>query len=119
MNKIILSGLLIFGGITWGYAGSVAEYLEGVEQANQQYQQNTRQFFRHLDPQQQKFSMEQQVQYCDMVQTYINQLYAVVLENQGVFKSQKKYSKQEVILDVTSRREMQILKKYGVVCHLE
>ena len=105
-------------GMNTAYAGSVESYIHMLEQANQRYQQSSRQFFNTLNPQQQGFNAAQQAQYCRLLQSYVNDVYAAVLANQNVLK-QKKYNKADVIAEIEGKREIQALKKYAVKCQLE
>ena len=118
MNKLILSFMLGLGISTAGFAGSVEQYVKMVDEANRQFQQHNRQFLRALDPQQTAFTGAQQQQYCTIVQAYVDGLYVAVERNADIFKSQKAYSKADVIDEVLSKREMQTLQRYGVKCQL-
>ena len=49
------------------YAASAEQYVLAVEEINAQYKQDTRQFLRGLNPQQQGFNPQQQQQFCGIV----------------------------------------------------
>ena len=118
MNKLLLSlGLAL--GIGMVSAGSVEQYVQMVGTANSQFQKSSRSFFNALDPQQKAFNGQQQRQYCQIVQHYVDDLYQAVEKNLDIFRSQKAYSKGDVINEVLSKREMQTLAHYGVKCELK
>ena len=118
MNKLLLSlGLAL--GIGTVSAGSVERYVQMVNTANSQFQKSSRSFFNALDPQQRAFNGHQQQQYCQIVQHYVDDLYQAVEQNLDIFRSQKAYTKADVIDEVLSKREMQTLGQYGVKCQLK
>lgn len=119
MNKFMLNSILLLGISTASMAGSVEQYVKMVGMANSQFQKNSRSFFNALDPQQQAFSIQQQQQYCQLVQDYVDDLYTAVEQNLDIFRSQKAYTKADVINEVLSKREMQTLAQYGVKCQLK
>ena len=119
MGRFILSMILGVMLNTTVLAGSVEQYVKMVGDANSQFQRNSRGFFNVLNPQQQAFTEPQQQQYCRIVQDYVNALYHAVENNSGIFKSQKMYSKADVIDEVLSKREMQTLQQHGVKCELK
>ena len=88
------------------YAASAEQYVLAVEEINAQYKQDTRQFLRGLNPQQQGFNPQQQQQFCGIVSRYVDRLYQDI-------------NKQDVIQQVSTSKEMQLLKKYQVNCDLK
>lgn len=119
MNKLILSSILCLGVSSSLMAGSVEQYVKMVGTANSQFQQSSRHFFNALNPQQKAFTSQQEQQYCQIVQQYVDHLYGAVEKNLDIFRSQKTYSKADVINEVLSKREMQTLAQYGVSCSLK
>ncbi len=73
MKKILL-GLWILGCGENVLAASAAEYVQSVEQINADYQKESRQFLKGLNPQQQGFSASQNQQFCAIVQRYVDRL---------------------------------------------
>lgn len=119
MNKLILSSILCLAVSSSLMAGSVEQYVKMVGTANSQFQKSSRSFFNALNPQQNAFNPQQQHQYCQIVQQYVDHLYTAVEQNLDIFRSQKAYSKADVINEVLSKREMQTLQQYGVTCLLK
>ena len=119
MGRLIFVGVLILVMNTTSSAGSVEQYVKMVGDANSQFQKASRGFFNALNPQQNAFSQKQQQQYCQIVQHYVDGLYAAVESNLNIFKSQKAYTKTDVIQEVLAKREMQTLGQYGVKCELK
>jgi hypothetical protein len=119
MNKLILGSIFFLGISSATMAGSVEQYVKMVGSANSDFQQSSRSFFKALNPQQSTFSAQQQQQYCQIVQHYVDDLYGAVEKNLDIFRSQKAYTKADVIHEVLSKREMQTLAQYGVECELK
>ena len=118
MKKIIYAILL--SGIGFNlYAASAEQYVLAVNDINEKYKKDTRQFFMSLDPQQQGFTSLQQAQYCGIVQVYVNDLYSAADENRAfIDREYRNMNKQDVVQQVMASKEMQLLKKYNVQCTL-
>ncbi|AVH14430.1 hypothetical protein CTZ23_09130 [Acinetobacter indicus] len=115
--KKLWMGILLWGSLSVVQAASVEQYVLAVEQINQSYKQQTRQFLKGLNPQQSGFSPAQQQQFCGIVQNYIDQLYSAADENRAYLDPQyRNMTKQDVAQQVYSSKEMQMLKKYQVNC---
>lgn len=102
------------------HAGSIEQYVQSVEAIKDTYRQETRAFFNGLDPYQKGFSQVQQEQFCGIVRKYVDGLYQAADENRAFLD--KQYSgliKQDVIQQVETSKEMQMLKKYNVKCDLK
>ena len=119
MKKILLAVLLLGCGVN-GFTASAVEYVEAVEQINTDYQKESRQFLKALNPQQQGFTASQQQQFCAIVQRYVDRLYQAADQNRAYLDRQfQNVGKQEVILQVKSSKEMQLLKRHHVNCNLQ
>lgn len=119
MKKILL-GLWILGCGGNVLAASAVEYVQSVEQINADYQKESRQFLKGLNPQQQGFSASQNQQFCAIVQRYVDRLYKAADQNRAYLDRQyQNVGKQDVILQVKSSKEMQLLKRYNVDCNLQ
>src|SRR5574344_450312 len=93
------------------YAASAEQYVLAVEEINAQYKQDTRQFLRGLNPQQ---------QFCGIVSRYVDRLYQAADENRAYLdRRYQNINKQDVIQQVSTSKEMQLLKKYQVNCDLK
>ena len=102
------------------YAASAEQYVLAVEEINMQYKQDTRQFLRGLNPQQQGFNPQQQQQFCGIVSRYVDRLYQAADENRAYLdRRYQNINKQDVIQQVSTSKEMQLLKKYQVNCDLK
>lgn len=100
-------------------AASAIEYIEAVERINADYKKESRQFLSGLNPQQQGFSPEQNAKFCAIVGHYVDRLYQAADQNRAYLDRQfQNMSKQDVITEVKSSKEMQLLKRYQVDCHL-
>ena len=102
MKKILL-GICLLG---WNYAvfaASAVEYVDAVERINTDYKKESRQFLGGLNPQQQGFSAAQNSHFCS---AYLDRQF-------------QKITKQDVIIEVKSSKEMQLLKRYQVDCYLQ
>lgn len=119
MKKILFSLLLLGFGLNEVTAGT-AEYVQAVEQINADYQTESRQFLRALNPQQQGFTVSQNQQFCGIVQRYVDRLYQAADQNRAYLGRQfQNLNKQDVIQQVKSSKEMQLLKRYHVECHVQ
>ncbi|WP_180003002.1 MULTISPECIES: hypothetical protein [unclassified Acinetobacter] len=118
MKNMILAACLL-GLATNIAAASAEQYVIAVNDINEKYKTDVRQFFSQLDPQQQGFKADQQVKYCSIVQTYVNDLYRAADENRAFLdREYRNMNKQDVIQQVIASKEMQLLKKYNVQCTL-
>ncbi|WP_180152675.1 MULTISPECIES: hypothetical protein [unclassified Acinetobacter] len=118
MKNMILAACLL-GLVTNIAAASAEQYVIAVNDINEKYKTDVRQFFSQLDPQQQGFKADQQVKYCGIVQTYVNDLYRAADENRAFLdREYRNMNKQDVIQQVIASKEMQLLKKYNVQCAL-
>lgn len=98
---------------------SVEDYVVTVDKINRNYKADIRQFFSQLNPQQTSFTAEQQMQYCGIMGRYVDQLYIAADKNRSSLDAQyRNLTKQDVIQQVMSSKEMMILKKYNVQCNL-
>ena len=103
-----------------GVFASVEQYVAAVEKISNQYKQETRNFFSGLDARQSNFTAQQQVQFCGIVGDYVERLYQAVDQNRGALDRQfRQMTKQDVIDQVMSSKEMLIMKKYNVQCELK
>lgn len=118
MKNMILAACLL-GLATNIAAASAEQYVIAVNDINEKYKTDVRQFFSQLDPQQQGFKADQQVKYCGIVQAYVNDLYRAADENRAFLdREYRNMNKQDVIQQVIASKEMQLLKKYNVQCAL-
>lgn len=119
MKKILL-GMCLLG---WSYgifAASAVEYIEAIERINADYKKESRQFLSGLNPQQQGFSPEQNAKFCGIVGRYVDRLYQAADQNRPYLDRQfQNMSKQDVIVEVKSSKEMQLLKRYQVDCDFQ
>lgn len=98
---------------------SVEDYVVTVDKINRNYKADIRQFFAQLNPQQTNFTAEQQMRYCGIMGRYVDQLYIAADKNRSSLDAQyRNLTKQDVIQQVMSSKEMMILKKYNVQCNL-
>lgn len=116
--KKILFYLLMAGCFTSNAAfASVEQYVAAVEKTSTQYKQDTRNFFSSLDARQSSFTPEQQTKFCAIVDTYIQKLYQAADQNRESLDRQfRQMTKQDVINQVMSSKEMFVLKKYNLQC---
>lgn len=118
--KKLWMGILLWGSLSVVQAASVEQYVLAVEQINQSYKQQTRQFLKGLNPQQSGFSPAQQQQFCGIVSRYVDRLYQAADENRAYLdRRYQNINKQDVIQQVSTSKEMQLLKKYQVNCDLK
>ena len=101
------------------WAASAEQYVQTVEKINENYQQDTRNFFNTLDPMQRGFTAEQQAVFCKILSKYADDLYQAADSNRAYLDKQyANISKKDVIVQVLSSKEMQMLKRYNVQCNL-
>lgn len=119
MKKVILAFCLMGVVMQGVFAASAEQYVLSVNDINEKYKKDVRAFLGNLDPQQSGFTVSQQAQFCGIVGTYVNDLYRAADENRDFLDRQyRNMTKQDVIQQVLSSREMQLLKKYNVQCSL-
>ncbi|GJC30595.1 MULTISPECIES: hypothetical protein [unclassified Acinetobacter] len=120
MKKYIYLCLILGMSLPNVYAASAEQYVLAVEEINTQYKQDIRQFLRGLNPQQQGFNSQQQQQFCGIVSRYVDRLYQAADENRAYLdRRYQNINKQDVIQQVSTSKEMQLLKKYQVNCDLK
>lgn len=121
MKKIIWVGIVLgLVAAQHAVAGSAVDYVIAVENINEQYKKDSRQFFASLNPQQSGFTAQQQAQFCQILWKYANGLYAAADENRAFLdREYRQISKVQVIDQVLMSKEMQMLKKYNVQCDLK
>lgn len=118
-NKLRCLAALLFTVSCGSAFASVEDYVVTVDKINRNYKADIRQFFSQLNPQQTSFTVEQQTRYCAIVGRYVDQLYTAADKNRGSLDAQyRNLTKQDVIQQVMSSKEMMILKKYNVQCNL-
>lgn len=119
--KKILCALLGLGCFVSAHtSASVEQYVASVEKISQLYKQETRSFFNRLDTQQTRFSTQQQLEFCGIVRNYVDQLYRAADQNRASLDLKfRQITKQDVIQQVMSSKEMLILKKYNIQCDLK
>ena len=120
MKKILLAlSVLGYVELNTAFAG-VEQYVAAVDQISEQYKQESRNFFSSLNAQQTSFTPQQQTQYCAIVGSYIDRLYQAADQNREALDRQfRQMTKQDVIHQVMSSKEMLILKKYNIQCDLK
>ncbi|MBJ9984527.1 hypothetical protein IAE19_03620 [Acinetobacter sp. S40] len=119
MKKItLLLSLVILGQSV--LAAPPERYIRSVEKISNSYNTDMRNFLRSLNPQQTQFTPAQQTQFCGIVNQYVQDLYQVNDQyRQDLPLSYAKMTKQDFINQVLASKEMQILKKYNIQCHLQ
>lgn len=107
----------LFSSSSW--SASAEEYVVAVEKINQNYKNELRAFYGKLSPQAQGFTASQQQQYCSMMNRYVDQLYLAADQNRMYLDRQyRSLTKQDVISEVMSSKEVKMLKRYNVSCQL-
>ena len=120
MKKILFCLLVLGCSASGSVFASVEQYVAAVEKISDQYKQETRKFFSGLDARQSNFTPQQQVQLCGIVGDYVERLYQAADQNRGALERQfRQMTKQDVIDQVMSSKEMLILKKYNVQCEFK
>ncbi len=119
MKRFIFAVFALGLGVQLASAASAEQYVLAVQQINESYKKDTRDFFNTLNPMQQGFSGAQQAKFCRIVSQYADNLYQAAHENRAYLDRQYAgITKQDVIKQVMSSKEMQMLKKYNVQCDL-
>lgn len=119
MKRFIFAVFALGFGAQLASAASAEQYVLAVQQINESYKKDTRDFFNTLNPMQQGFSSVQQAKFCGIVSQYADNLYQAANENRAYLDRQYAgITKQDVIKQVMSSKEMQMLKKYNVQCDL-
>ncbi len=120
MKKILFCLFVLGCSVSGSVFAGVEQYVAAVEKISTQYKQETRNFFSSLDARQTNFTPQQQVQFCGIVGNYIEQLYQAADQNRESLDRQfRQMTKQDVIDQVMSSKEMLILKKYNIQCDLK
>ncbi|TCB75608.1 hypothetical protein [Acinetobacter sp. ANC 4173] len=118
-NKVQCLAALWFAVSCGSAFASVEDYVVTVDKINRNYKADIRQFFSQLNPQQTSFTAEQQTRYCGIMGRYVEQLYIAADKNRSSLDAQyRNLTKQDVIQQVMSSKEMMILRKYNVQCNL-
>ncbi len=119
MKKIIFALFALGISLQSVQAASAEQYVQAVEKINENYQQDTRNFLKMLDPMQRGFTAAQQAGFCQILGKYANDLYQAADVNRVYLDKQyANITKKEVIAQVLSSKEMQMLKRYNVQCNL-
>lgn len=117
LKKIALCGLL--GLSSWTAHANVERYVTAIEKVKLEFQGESRQFFRSLDPQLTEFSPTQKTEYCAILQNYANGLYQAADQNrQSLDKNFRNISKQDVITEVQNKNSI-LNQKYQLNCDLK
>ncbi|MFP6842123.1 MAG: hypothetical protein VB979_08000 [Acinetobacter sp.] len=120
MKKIVLSLFILNVAASMQTWASVEQYVASVEKISSTYKQDTRTFFNRLDAHQTRFTPDQQFQFCGIVNRYIEQLYQAADQNRtSLDQKYRQMTKQDVIHQVMSSKEMLILKKYDIQCDVK
>ena len=117
MKKMIVAFFMAGLGLQAVQAASAEQYVLAVSKINDRYQQDTRNFFNTLDPMQRGFNAEQQKTFCGILAKHADDLYQAADANRAYLD--KKYvnlTKKDVVAQVLSSKEMQILKNSNVQC---
>lgn len=100
-------------------AASAEQYVLAVDKINEGYKESTRNFLNTLDPMQRGFTAAQQADFCKILGKYADDLYAAADTNRAYLDKQfANITKKDVIAQVLSSKEMQMLKRYDVQCSL-
>ncbi len=119
MNKkmivlLILSGLFV----SLLHAAVPERYVRSVEKISENYNSQMRNFLTTLNPRQTQFSLQQQQQYCSIVNRYVQDLYEVTNQYRSELPlSYANMTKESLVQQVMMSKEMQILKKYDIQCN--
>ena len=120
MKKFIFSLLSLGMVVQAVHAASAEQYVLAVEKINETYKQDVRKFYATLDPMQRSFNAQQQEKFCSIVGKYADDLYHAADTNRAYLDKQyANISKKDVIDQVSTSKEMQMLKPYGVQCNLK
>jgi len=117
MKRTLLCLFLVWG-ISHSYAASTKDYVRAVERISDEYHQQSRDFLRSLNPQQQNLTAAQQVEFCGIVARYVDQLYQATDKNRDVLDFQlQKLTRQDIVDQVKSSKMMQLLQSKNVNCN--
>ncbi|MEN8425875.1 hypothetical protein ABFO79_04325 [Acinetobacter schindleri] len=117
MKRTLLCLFLIWG-IPHSYAASTKDYVRAVERISDEYHQQSRDFLRSLNPQQQNLTAAQQVEFCGIVGRYVDQLYQATDKNRDALDFQlQKLTRQDIVDQVKSSKMMQLLQSKNVNCN--
>lgn len=117
LKKIALCGFLLL--INWSAQASVERYVAAIEKVKLEYQGESREFFRGLDPQLTEFSPTQKTQYCAILQKYADGLYKAADKNrQSLDRNFRNMTKQDVITEVQNKTSI-LNQKYQLNCDLK
>ncbi|MFW1858104.1 hypothetical protein [Acinetobacter defluvii] len=117
--KKIMAVLVLIGYTQLVFADAAEHYARQVEKISTQYNTQMKSFLRSLNPKITQFDAQQKAQYCDIVKTYVDDMYKATDENRSNLPpSYMSITKQDIINKVNSSPEMQILKKYNIQCDL-
>ncbi len=106
-------------GMSAAHAASVKDYAQAVEKISYEYHQQSREFLRSLNPQQQSLTAAQQLEFCHIVGRYVDQLYLATDKNREVLDFQmQKMTRQEIVDQVKSSNMMQLLASKNINCNL-
>ncbi|WP_296278989.1 hypothetical protein [uncultured Acinetobacter sp.] len=118
MKKIFVTIILVLSS-SQIMAGVSERYVRDIEKISNQYNADMKFFLRSLDPQLNQFTPQQQLQFCGMIQKYVDDMYKTTDENRADLPpSLMSVTKQNIIDKVMVSPEMQILKKYNIQCNL-
>ncbi|MCU4412616.1 hypothetical protein KTH71_00940 [Acinetobacter sp. WU_MDCI_Axc73] len=119
MKKITFLIILLVSAQTI-FAGPPERYVRSIEKISNTYNTDMRSFLKSLNPQQTQFTQLQQTQFCGIVDRYVQDLYQVNDQYRSDLPlSYAKMTKQDFINQVMASKEMEILKKYNIQCHLQ
>lgn len=118
MKKIFVTIILVLSSCQI-MAGVSERYVRDIEKISNQYNADMKFFLRSLDPQLNQFTPQQQLQFCGMIQKYVDDMYKTTDENRADLPpSLMSVTKQNIIDKVMVSPEMQILKKNNIQCNL-
>ncbi len=84
MKKIFVTMLLVLSS-SQIMAGVSERYVRDVEKISNQYNADMKFFLRSLDPQLNQFTPQQQLQFCGMIQKYVDDMYKTTDETCSIF----------------------------------
>ncbi|MCU4324521.1 hypothetical protein ABLT80_02945 [Acinetobacter schindleri] len=117
--KTRLLCLFLIWGMSNSYAASAKDYVRAVERISDEYHQQSRDFLRSLNPQQQNLTAAQQVEFCGILGRYVDQLYRATDKNREALDFQlQKLTRQDIVDQVKSSKMMQLLQSKNVNCNL-
>lgn len=119
MKKNILA-LLVLSSlfVSLLHAAIPERYVRSVEKISENYNSQMRIFLRTLNPRQTQFSLQQQQEYCAIVNRYVQDLYQVTNQYRADLPlSYANMTKESLVQKVMMSKEMQILKKYNIQCN--